>query len=108
MQDARTVRPHLVARALVIGGLGAAAVTLSAAPSQAAPCEGYSGACATTPGTPPPTSLRPRPPAELENTGAETALLAVIGLGAVSGGTALVVAGRRRTHRTAAGDAATA
>jgi LPXTG-motif cell wall-anchored protein len=99
MQDARTARPHLVSRALVIGGLAVTAGALLAGPAHAAPCEGYSGACATTPGTPPPTSLRPRPPADLENTGAETALLAVIGLGAVSGGTALVVAGRRRTHR---------
>lgn len=108
MQDARTARSHPVAHALVIGGLGLSAAVLGAAPAHAVPCEGYSGVCAETPGTPPPTTLRPRPPADLESTGAETALLAVIGLGAVGGGTALVVAGRRRGHGGHRGRTATA
>lgn len=105
MQDAPPARPHLLARALVAGGLGLAASTLLVAPAQAAPCEGYSGVCAETPTDAPPTDNRPTPPAELEATGAEVALLSVVGLGALGGGAALVVAGRRRTHR---GDAATA
>lgn len=100
MQDARTT--SVVVRALTAGALGVAACTLMlATPAQAA-CEGYSGVCVTGPPSTPPTSLRPRPPVQLENTGAETALLAVIGLGAVGGGAALVVAGRRRSHRSAA------
>lgn len=98
MQDARTT--SIAVRALTAGALGLAACTLLATPAQAA-CEGYSGACVTGPPSVPPTSLRPRPPVQLENTGAETALLVVIGLGAVGGGTALVIAGRRRSQRPA-------
>ncbi|MDP3712471.1 MAG: hypothetical protein Q8R60_08300 [Mycobacteriales bacterium] len=101
MQDARTARLNSVARALVAGGLSLTAWTLFTAPAQAAPCEGYSGVCAETPTNPPPTNNRPTPPAELESTGAEVALLTVTGLGAVGGGAGLVIAGRRRSRRGA-------
>lgn len=84
--------------------VGAAGSVLLAAPATAAPCEGYSAVCATTPPAVPTikpvTDLSPERPA-LAATGGEVLLLTVVGAGAVAGGGALVVAGRRRTRRTA-------
>ena len=90
---------RFAAAALVVGAAGS---VLLAAPASAAPCEGYSAVCATTgvatPTTKPVTDLSPERPA-LAATGGEVLLLTVVGAGALAGGTALVVAGRRRSAR---------
>jgi LPXTG-motif cell wall-anchored protein len=94
MLDRRTT--SRLTAALLTAGTG---VVLLAAPAAAAPCEGYSAVCAETPTAAPTT----QPPSQVANnrpglaaTGDEIALLSVVGLGTLAGGTALVVAGRRR------------
>lgn len=91
----RSTLPSLAAAVLggsllVLGGSVGAAV--------AAPCEGYSGACPTeapvVPRTVTPSGQLSDGPG-LAATGSEVALLTAVGLGAVAGGTALVLAARR-------------
>ena len=87
-------RVVLVASTSLALGLGGLLVT----PAAAAVCDAYSGGCASTqPQDPDDSSIttvdRPR---TLPFTGGELVLLTALGAGALAGGTALVVAGRRK------------
>ena len=106
--------------AVVLGGtlLGGALVGFAAVPASAAPCDAYSQVCPSTPpgggggggggtggGTTGATGSGGSATAttgDLPFTGGEVVLMTVVGLGAVAGGTALVVAGRRRQGTTPA------
>jgi len=117
-------RPKLeetVMRARLIPAIGTLVVGAwlvavpAASPAFAAPCDAYSGACPSTPagdgggggGGGAPAGGGGSVPAggandassgrgELPFTGGELVLMTLVGAGAVAGGTALVVAGRRR------------
>ena len=113
--------------AVVLGGtlLGGALVGFAAVPASAAPCDAYSQVCPSTPpggggggsgggsnggggtggGTTGATGSGGSATAttgDLPFTGGEVVLMTVVGLGAVAGGTALGVAGRRRPGTTPA------
>lgn len=90
---------------LVVGGWLVAVP--AASPAFAAPCDAYSGACPSTPAGNGGAGGGGGAPAggandagggrgELPFTGGELVLMTLVGAGAVAGGTALVVAGRRR------------
>jgi len=101
-----------------VGAATIAAVTTLGAPSALAVCDAYSGACVRddtrvlpTTVLPPEqsaavsgpgavsgaaTTTGPSAPSTLPFTGGEALLIGVLGAGALVGGTALVVAGRRR------------
>ena len=113
------VRTASAAGTLLVGGLLCLG---TAAPAVAAPCDAYSQTCPSTPpgtiggGTgggaqapssapgkvtgrtnnPATTTTVPAEGRTLPFTGAELALLTVVGGGAIAGGTMFVVAGRRR------------
>jgi hypothetical protein len=99
---------RMTAAALLVAG-AVAGVGSSTAYAQAPACDSYSGACVDdTKKTKPPIKpsvlplKRVRPaPDTLSVTGGELVLLLTVGSGAVAGGTALVVAGRRRKSVTA-------
>jgi len=90
------IRPAVTVGTLTVGGLLALG---PAAPAFAA-CDAYSGACTdprpvvgtvqSDPGT------QQTTPTVLPFTGGDVVLITALGLGALAGGTALVVAGRRR------------
>lgn len=108
-----------VRSAVALGGLTFAGLVAVAGPA-AAVCDAYSGTCteppavldqeftpaAETPTTTTTTTTQTRasvtPPAEtpatLPFTGGELVLVSAVGIGALAGGTALVVAGRRRAE----------
>ena len=111
--------------AVVLGGtlLGGALVGFAAVPASAAPCDAYSQVCPSTPpggggggtgggggggtgggttGTTGSGGSATATTGDLPFTGGEVVLMTVVGLGAVAGGTALVVAGRRRQGTTPA------
>lgn len=110
------VRPIFATGTAVAAGVLALGV---ASPASAA-CDAYSGTCTqvlpttltrpnTNPGTNPGTAVNPstvvqssNTPATLPFTGGELVLLSLAGAGAIAGGVALVVAGRRRAAGTAA------
>lgn len=104
-------------RPLALGAgllLGAALVAGPAAPAsaQTAPvCDAYSGACATPPASTPVDDVDDTgvlgtsvstgtggaaTEGDLPFTGGEAVMIGLLGVGALAGGTALVVAGRRR------------
>jgi LPXTG-motif cell wall-anchored protein len=102
--------PTLAVGTAVAAGL----LTVGLAAPASAACDAYSGSC-TPPsqvlGTtvsrgsvPPATSstTSTSSPSSLPFTGAELTLLTIAGVGALAGGTALVVAGRRRSNGAAA------
>lgn len=105
-----TARTPLVAGLCLTAGLAVFAPTMAYA-APAAVCDAYSGTCTTPPPTSPPTS----PPGDVDDnneggggsggggggdelpfTGGEAVLVGVLGLGALTGGAFLVIAGRRR------------
>ena len=101
-----------VRSAVALGGLTFAGLVAVAGPA-AAVCDAYSGTCteppavldqeftpAQTPTTQTRASVTPtvETPATLPFTGGELVLVSAVGIGALAGGTALVVAGRRRAE----------
>ena len=105
-----------VRSAVALGGLTFAGLVAVAGPA-AAVCDAYSGTCTEPPAvldqeftpaaqTPAITTTQTRAsvtptaqtPATLPFTGGELVLVSAVGIGALAGGTALVVAGRRRAE----------
>lgn len=91
---------RLTAAAVLVAG-AVTGLGSGTAIAQTTSCDSYSGACveATKKATPP-VQVLPRKtvkrPNVLSVTGGEVVLLATVGGGAVAGGTALVLAGRKR------------
>ncbi len=90
---------------LFVGGALVGVATLAGSPSALAVCDAYSGGCVevgvldTTTSVPATTQVGT--PTTLPFTGADLALAAAAGIGAVGVGTALVVAGLRRSRAAA-------
>lgn len=80
--------------------LGATALTLGLSTPAYAVCDAYSGNCPTAPPAgagAAPSTVTTQNPATLPFTGGELVLLSAVGAAALAGGTALVVAGRRKS-----------
>ncbi len=83
--------------------LGAAALALGMSTPAYAVCDAYSGNCPSSPpgGGAVKADVTTKSPSTLPFTGGELVLLSAVGAGALVGGTALVVAGRRKSSPTA-------
>lgn len=97
------VRPSSAAAGLLLGGV----LSLASASPALAVCDAYSGNCSPAPSVAPSEATKVLPTsndrpavsgesASLPFTGGELVLLTALGAGALAGGTALVVAGRRK------------
>ena len=94
-------------KVLVVCALSIAPVLGVATAAQAqAPCDSYSGGCLPTTEVKPVGGKKPTVVKGVKNTlpftGGEVMLLALTGAGAVTGGTVLVAAGKRRSRKTTA------
>ena len=95
------LRPTLPAAGLLLGGF----LVLATASPAAAVCDAYSGNCSPAPSVAPSVLPTVAERAVVESndadtlpfTGGELVLMTAVGAGALAGGTALVVAGRRRS-----------